>query len=381
VRGLLMASTERDAIEQQNVWNVGRIAALVGGNISGDANTMVTGVSGIDTAESGDIVFAESDRYLETAVKSNAVAIMCRPDQSHTTTKPLIHVNEPRLAFLKLLSAFSPAVKPEPGIDPTAVVAAGALFGEGVYVGPLVSIGEHVKIGDRVCIQAGVHIGDSCVIDDDTILYPNVVLYPSVTVGKRCYIHAGAVLGADGFGYAPVGNMLQKVPHIGSVRVEDDVEIGANCCIDRAKTEETVIGAGTKMDNLVHIAHNVKIGKCCVIVSQVGIAGSTTIGNGVILAGQVGIVDHVNVGDGAQVGAQSGVRYDIPAGGRFFGSPAVPMARRLKEISIKNKLPDIMKEFRGMQKRIQALEAALHLEATDSPSAADATEQPGASES
>lgn len=342
---------------QLGAWTVGRVAELVGGTVVGDASIEVTGLDGIDTAEAGDLVFAESSRYLEAGLKSRATGVITTPDLAISSEKPMVLVDQPRLAFLKVLEAFAVNMHHEAGVDSSAVVHPDVVLGAGVYIGPLVSVDSGSYIADGAALMAGVHVGKGCTVGEDTTLFPNVVLYAGVTIGKRCLIHAGAVIGSDGFGYVPVGASLKKIPHIGTVRIEDDVEIGANCCIDRAKTAETVIGAGTKLDNLVHVAHNVRIGKSCLLVSQVGIAGSTTLGHGVILAGQVGVADHVNIGDGAQVGAQSGIRYDIPAGAAYFGSPAVPLTRRMKEISIRNKLPETLKEFRQMQKRVAELES------------------------
>ncbi len=303
----------------------------------------------------GDLVFAETLKYLELAIKSRAAAVLTRPEVAMSAAKPLILVADARIAFLKMLEAFAPTRDHVAGIHASAVIGDNVTIGEGVHIGAHCTIGRAAVVGDGVDIMEGVRIGAGCRVGDETIIYPNVVLYPCVTVGKRCIIHAGVVIGADGFGYAQVGNVLTKIPHIGTVRIEDDVEIGANTCIDRAKTAATVIGAGTKIDNLVHIAHNVRIGRCCLLVSQVGIAGSTSLGDGVVLAGQVGVVDHLSIGDGAQVGAQSGVRYDIPAGAKYFGSPAVPLTQRMRDIATTTRLPDALKQIRSMEKRLADL--------------------------
>jgi UDP-3-O-[3-hydroxymyristoyl] glucosamine N-acyltransferase len=349
----IVAAMNRDA----DSWTLDRIAALVGGVVSGDRNTTITGLDGVDTAEDGDLVFAETLKYLELAIKSRAAAVITRSDVAQSAAKPLILSPDPRVAFLKALEAFAPNRDHTAGIHGSAVIGDSVAIGEGVRVGAHCSIGRDAVLGDGVEIMEGVRIGADCAIGDETIIFPNVVLYPGVNIGKRCIIHSGAVIGADGFGYAQVGNVLTKIPHIGTVRIEDDVEIGANCCIDRAKTAATVIGSGTKVDNLVHIAHNVRIGRSCLLVSQVGIAGSTTLGDGVVLAGQVGVVDHVNIGDGVQVGAQSGVRYDIPAGAKYFGSPAVPLTQRMRDIANTTRLTDALRQIRSMEKRLADLES------------------------
>lgn len=342
-------------------WTLQQVAQLVDGVLQGDPELPITGLGGVDTAEEGDLVFAESPKYVEAAAKSRAAAMLTRPELAGEIARPCILVAEPRLAFLKALEAFAPNPIYSEGIHPTAVLGEPVFLGQGVHIGAQVTVGDSVTLEAGVVLLPGVRVGDGCHIGPGTILHPNVVLYPGVRIGARCTLHSGCVVGADGFGYAPVGGSIKKVPHIGTVRIEDEVEIGANTCIDRAKTAETVIGFGTKIDNLVHIAHNVRIGPCCLLVSQVGIAGSTTLGAGVVLAGQVGVVDHLHIGDGAQVGAQSGVRYDIEAGGRYFGSPAIPMAQRLREINISRtgKLPEALRQIRTLEKQLAEVNARL----------------------
>jgi UDP-3-O-[3-hydroxymyristoyl] glucosamine N-acyltransferase len=228
-----------------------------------------------------------------------------------------------------------------------------------------VSVGAHAVIGDGVVLSTAVTVGSGCSIGagvsigERSVLHPNVTLYPHVIIGARCILHAGVVIGADGFGYVPVGVELMRVPHLGSVRIEDDVEVGANTCVDRAKTGETVIGKGTKLDNLIHVAHNVHIGRSCLIIAQVGIAGSVTIGDGVILAGQAGIADHIDIGSGAKVAAQGGVIGDVPAGVTVSGYPARPHATKMREHAASASLPDYIKRVRALEKRLAQLEAAL----------------------
>jgi UDP-3-O-[3-hydroxymyristoyl] glucosamine N-acyltransferase len=215
-----------------------------------------------------------------------------------------------------------------------------------------------------------VRVGAGCSVGADSILYPNVVLYPGVIVGRRCILHAGAVVGADGFGYVPVGAGVRKIPHLGSVEIGDDVEIGSNTCIDRAKTGVTVIGAGTKIDNLVHIGHNVRVGRSCLIVAQVGVAGSCVIGDGVVLAGQAGIPDHVTIGDGARVAAQGGLFGNVPAGETYSGYPARRHAEKMREYGAIARLPEALKRIRAMEKRLIALETGA--ESTGNSAPADA---------
>ncbi len=335
------------------------VARLVDGVLVGDGTAAITGVASVEEARPGDLVFAESARYLELALRSRATAILAplEAGQLGLAAKPLILVAAPRLAFVKTLEAFAPPLEITPGIDPTAQIGQNADFGPDVHLGAHVSVGANVTLGRGVILLPGARVGDDCAIGDDTILHPNVVLYPRVRIGRRCLLHAGCVLGADGFGYVPVGTALRKVPQLGVVEVGDDVEIGANTCIDRAKTGATVIGSGTKIDNLVHVGHNVTIGFSTIIIAQTGIAGSVTIGNGVILAGQAGVKDHVTIGDGARVGAQGGVISDVPAGVTVSGYPARPHRDKMREHAATAALPEYLKRIRDLERRLADLEA------------------------
>ena len=322
----------------------------------GDAQTVITGVAGLEEAESGDLVFAESSAFLTKALGSAAGAVLAAECPAPLPAKSVIQVDAPRLAFVRFLEALAPTLEMPEGIHPSAQIGAGVSLGAGVRIGPHVTLGDDVTLGDGVQLFPGVYIGDGCVVGAGTILCPNVVLYFGVQVGKGCLIHAGTVVGSDGFGFLPVGGRLRKVPHLGTVEIGDDVEIGANTCIDRAKTGTTRIGSGTKIDNLVHIAHNVQVGPSCVLAGQVGIAGSSTLGAGVMLGGQVGVKDHVHLHDRVQVGAQSGLMRDATEGEIVFGSPAVPMRQKLKELAAASKLPDALKQISAMEKRLAALE-------------------------
>jgi UDP-3-O-[3-hydroxymyristoyl] glucosamine N-acyltransferase len=335
------------------------IADLLDGEVAGDPQTRITGVAGVDEAASGDLVFAETARFLEMARQSKAAAVLTSPELAgaETNGKPLLLVTDPRLAFVRLLETLdSSRHTPPPGVHPTAQIGEGTCIGNDVHIGAQVTVGANTTLGDRVTLLPGVSIGENCWIGDDTILHPNVVLYPRVTIGSRCILHAGCVLGADGFGYILVGGTLKKVPQLGTVEIGDDVEIGANTCIDRAKTGKTVIGSGTKIDNLVQIGHNVRVGRTCILVSQVGVAGSVTLGDGVVLAGQVGIKDHVTLGDGAKVGAKSGVISDVPANTTVLGNPALPYRVAWKGFAALKELPELIRRLRGLEKRLVALE-------------------------
>ncbi|MBM3494946.1 MAG: UDP-3-O-(3-hydroxymyristoyl)glucosamine N-acyltransferase, partial [Armatimonadetes bacterium] len=241
---------------------VGEIAAAVGGVVAGDSAVPILGVAAVSEAEHGDIVFAESQRYLGEAERSRASAVVASLDAAHSG-KPLIRVENPRYAFARILSLFSPTTARTAGVDPSALIGSGARVSPTATVGPLAVVGENAEIGEGTAVLAGCRIGDGVRIGDGCVLHPNVVVYADCTLGSRVVVHAGAVIGSDGFGFVRIGDRAHKVPHVGIVEIEDDVEIGANTTIDRAKTGSTVVGARTKIDNLVQIAHNVKIGPDC----------------------------------------------------------------------------------------------------------------------
>jgi UDP-3-O-[3-hydroxymyristoyl] glucosamine N-acyltransferase len=335
---------------------VRELAKRVAGNVEGDDKALIVGVSSIEEAESGDIVFAENDRFLSQAEKSNASAIIAFLDAT-TPDKPLIKVDNPRYAFVKILELFAPKLSATAGIHPTAVVGESMDLGVGASIGANVFIGDKVKIGARTIVLPGAFIGECCELGEDCIIYPNVTINHKSLIGNRVKIHSGTVIGADGFGYTRVGDKCYKVPQIGIVEIEDDVEIGANCTIDRSKTGSTTIGARTKIDNLVHVAHNVKIGTDCILVAQVGVAGSVQLGKGVVLAGQAGIKDHTTIGDGAMVMAQAGLFGDVAAGEVVSGYPARPHRERLRQDAHSANLPEYVKRLRHLEKRNAELSA------------------------
>ena len=338
-------------------WTLYQIADKVQGNVQGDPETVISGVAGIDGAEPGEIVFAETAKFLIAASASRASAIIVSEELVGEAKKPLIVVSNPRVAFVQVLEMFSPPSTVSPGIHPSAIIGAESQLGANAHLGANVVIGERVSIGDDVAILSGSVIGDDCVLGAGTKLHPNVTLYPGVAVGRNCILHSGCVIGADGFGYVPVGYSLKKVPHLGTVEIGDEVEIGANSCIDRAKTGKTVVGSGTKIDNLVHVAHNVTIGMSCLLIAQAGVAGSSVLGNGVVLAGQAGIKDHLKLGDGARVGAQGGVIGDVAAGVTVSGYPARPHGEKMREYAAMSSLPEYLKRIRALEKRLAELEA------------------------
>ena len=331
------------------------LAEYVHGTVVGDENLLITAVSGIEDAKEGDITFLANPKYREKLQQTRASAVIVAPDVDISNIA-VIKVSNPYFAFAQLLTLFSKKYHPPVGIHETSVMGDDVNIGEQCAIAAHVTIGNHVHIGDRTIIYPGVVIGDHVTIGSDTIIYPNVSLLQEVSVGNRVIIHSGTVVGSDGFGFAPVGGEYYKIPQIGKVIIDDDVEIGANVSIDRATLGATHIQKGVKIDNLVQIAHNVVIGEHSVIVSQVGISGSTKVGKHVTLAGQVGLVGHIEIGDHVMIGAQSGVTKSVPEKTILSGSPAVDQRLWKKSQISLLKLPDTLKTIRALEKRIAELE-------------------------
>lgn len=335
------------------------IARQVGGQVLGDGSVQLKAMAPADAAKTGDLTFAENDDYFARAQKSAASAILVDDMvDSSANTKVLIRVANARVAFAKVLTLFFPPATFAAGVHPTAIIAKTAQVDPSAHVGAFCAIGERVRIGARAVLQGGNHIAADCVLGEETNLFPNVTLYPRCQIGNRVTIHAGSVIGSDGFGYVRDEGIHRKVPQIGNVIIHDDVEIGANVTIDRGALGSTIIGKGTKIDNLVQIGHNVVIGEHCIIVSQVGVAGSTKLGSYVTLAGQAGIAGHLKIGDGATVAAQSGVMNDIPAGEKWLGTPALP-GQQTKRIYIGwQRLPELMQRVNELERQLEALKKA-----------------------
>ncbi|MGH7681216.1 MAG: UDP-3-O-(3-hydroxymyristoyl)glucosamine N-acyltransferase [Candidatus Eiseniibacteriota bacterium] len=332
------------------------VAKAIDGTVVGDGSIEISGVAGIREAREGDITFLANPRYEAYLEATNASAIIVA-ENHRKSPKALIQNPNPYLAFLKAVRFFQgDTVRPEAGIHQTAVRAADASVDPSATIGPHVVLERGSVVGARTIIHAGCYIGAKVKIGADSLLYPNVTVREACELGNRVIVHSGAVIGSDGFGFVRDGSVHQKLPQVGNVVVEDDVELGANVTIDRATMGTTRIGAGSKIDNLVQIAHNVQVGKNCIIVAQVGVSGSTVIGDGVVLAGQVGVIGHIEIGAGAQIGAQSGVRKSVEPGERLFGSPAVPLkqAQRI-EASLKY-LPELLQTVRRLKRRVDELE-------------------------
>ena len=327
------------------------IARHVGGQVIGDPAAVLKHFATIESARPGDLTFAENDEFFARAEQSAATAIIADKRFS-SAKKTLIQVPNARVAFAKALAMFFPEKTFPAGVHPTAVIAASAKIAPDAHVGPHCVIGERAGIGARAILQAGNVVGDDCALAEDVNLFPNVTLYPKTQIGNRVRIHANSVIGSDGFGYVQDGPVHRKVPQIGNVIISDDVELGAGVTIDRGALGSTVIGRGTKIDNLVHIAHNVQIGEGCLLVAQVGIAGSSKLGNYVVLAGQVGIAGHLKIGDRAIVGAKSGVMNDIPDGQKWLWIPAQPDRDIKRQVLALQKLPELLRRVAELEKKL-----------------------------
>jgi UDP-3-O-[3-hydroxymyristoyl] glucosamine N-acyltransferase len=327
------------------------IAKLLAGEVVGDADAQLTGFAAADLARAGDLTFAETDDYFAAAENSAATAIITGKN-STSEKKILIRVANPRIAFAKAVGFFFPEPKFPSGIHASAVIAPSAQIDPTAYVGPHCTIGERVKLGARCVLQSNDFIGDDSVLGDDTNLFPNVTIYSRTQIGKRVRVHAGTVLGSDGFGYVFDAGFHRKVPQVGNLIIGDDVEIGANVTIDRGALGATVIGKGTKIDNLVHIAHNVEIGEHSILCGQVGIAGSAKLGNYVVLAGQVGIAGHLKIGNQVTIGSKSGVMHNIPDGETWLGLPAQPDKQAKRIVIAIQRLPDLLKKVAAWEKKL-----------------------------
>jgi UDP-3-O-[3-hydroxymyristoyl] glucosamine N-acyltransferase len=335
------------------------IAKIVDGRVIGDGKVVIRGISGIKEAQDGDLTFLANPKYLPLARTTQASAIIVGRDVV-IDGKPVVQTDNPSLAFSKVVGLIKDDLTPKvKGIHSTAIVDPSADIGEGAGIGPYVVIEKGAKIGKNTVICAGVYIGQKTQLGDNCLIYPNVTILENVSIGQRVSIHAGSVIGSDGFGYVQVGDRHIKVPQMGTVVLEDDVEIGACVTIDRARFDRTVVGRGTKIDNHVQIAHNVRTGENCIIVAQVGISGSTTLGNNVTLAGQVGVVGHVTIGDRVIVGGMSGVSKDIQPGAMVSGIPAEDHKSWARHIAHFQRFPIYVEEIRQLKEKVAALEKQL----------------------
>jgi UDP-3-O-[3-hydroxymyristoyl] glucosamine N-acyltransferase len=338
---------QHDGGEGGFVLTAGAIAEVVGGKLVGDGSVVVTGVAPLDRASPSDLSFLGAAKYASLFASSRAGVVLVLPQLAEApgTTPARVIVDRPQEALLTLLPRFHRVAAPVPGVHPTAVIGTSARVGAGVSIGPYAVIGDGVEIGNGTVIGphcvlgAGVRLGEQCQ------LVASVTVYSGSRIGNRVTLHAGVRIGSDGFGYVQRDGQHVKIPHVGRCLIEDDVEVGANTTIDRGSIDDTVIGAGTKIDNLVQIGHNVRIGKGCLIMGQAGIAGSVRVEDGCMILGQVGIAGHHTIGKGARVAAQAGVFGDIPAGETWSGYPARPHKEALRAQAALFKLPSLLRRI------------------------------------
>ncbi|MFQ5742353.1 MAG: UDP-3-O-(3-hydroxymyristoyl)glucosamine N-acyltransferase [Acidobacteriota bacterium] len=329
------------------------LAELVGGSLEGDEEQVVTGIAPLDEASGDEVSFISQPRYRSKVASSGAGALIASTDfqlpSGCRKGMALIRVDNPYLAVSVAISTFHPLVRVTHGVDSTALIGDGVEIGPGVHIGALVSIGDRVRLGSGTVIETGSVLAAGVQVGSDCTLYPNVTIYGQVVLGDRVVVHAGSVIGADGFGYARDGRKHVKIPQVGGVVVEDDVEIGANVCIDRATLGVTLIGRGTKIDNMVQIGHNCEIGEDCILCGQVGLGGTTSIGTSVLIGGQAGASGHLRIGEGAMVAAQTGIINDVPAGTRVAGYPHLELSRWRRSVAALRHLPRLVRRVRRLE--------------------------------
>jgi UDP-3-O-[3-hydroxymyristoyl] glucosamine N-acyltransferase len=335
-----------------------QLAQQIGAQCIGDGAAHVKGISTIETAGANEITFVSSDKHLSKLAGSKAAAAIVAKAVDDCSMPQLV-VKNVDAALVAALKIFAPKLTPTAaGIHPSAVVEKMAQIAQSASIGAGAYISHSAKVGENTCLGAGCVVGENSVIGNNCRFDANVVVYHNCTIGNNVIVLANTTIGSTGFGYSYFDGRHNLIPHNGGVIIEDFVELGANCCVDRAKFGNTVIGAGSKVDNLVQIAHNVVIGKCCLIVAQVGIAGSCKLGNGVVLGGQVGMADHINIGDGTMVAAQSGVVTDLPAGQKMGGTPAREIRETLRIVMAEQRLPELLKQVKELTNKVAELEAA-----------------------
>jgi UDP-3-O-[3-hydroxymyristoyl] glucosamine N-acyltransferase len=333
-----------------------QIAETLQGEFVGDGSVQLTGLASADRARAGELTFAENAAYFAAAEQSQAAAILVA-GPFVSSSKVLIRVANARVALARVLPVFFPPEKHPCGIHPSAVIADSARIDPTAHLGPNCVVGARVRVGARSVLMGGNHLRADCQLRDDVCLFPNVVLYRQTQIGHRVVIHAGTVIGADGFGYVLDEGRHRKVLQLGNVVIHDDVEIGANAAIDRGALGSTIIGEGTKIDNLVHVAHNVVMGRHCMIMGQVGFAGSTRLGDYVVVASQSGVADHVKLGNQVVIGAKSGVMRDVADGGRMLGNPAAPDRQAKRRMIAVQHLPKLLRRMRELEKQVRELTA------------------------
>lgn len=334
------------------------IAQRLNGRIIGDVSLLIEGISPIEDAQAGQISFIADKKYEKKCAVSDASVLIVR-EPIEGLQKTFLLVDDPYYAFAQALALFHPMKQTLAEIDPSATMGKDLKIGKEVSVGPHATLENRVKIGNRVRIGAGVFVGKGSEIGTDSVIHPNVTIREGVHIGQRVTIHSGSVIGSDGFGFAPYKGKYHKIPQVGGVIIEDDVELGSNVSVDRATLGNTIVGRGTKVDNLVQIGHNVVIGHDTILVSQVGISGSVKIGHHVTLAGQVGVSGHIRIGDKVVVGGKSGVTKDISSGSNLSGFPPIPHQNWLKAQAVFRHLPALRDQVKGLSEKIAQLEGEI----------------------
>ncbi len=336
------------------------IARQIGAEVKGDGTREVSGIRGIDDAESDHLTFVANPAYMPKLQTTRAAAAIVSPEVEDAPLTLLVTA-EPYRAFSEVLRIFHPPLRPEPGVSPEAWVHPTARVGEGVTVSPFAYVGANAVIGARSILHPFAHLGENAVVGEDCTLYQHVSIREGCILGNRVILHNGVVVGSDGFGFLPEGDGLQKIPQVGIVQIEDDVDVGAGTCIDRATMGKTRIGRGTKIDNLVQIAHNVQIGENAILVSQVGISGSTTIGERTVLAGQTGVAGHLTIGSDVKAAAKTGIISSVKDGSIISGAPSIDHRRHLRIHATYRQLPELRKKIRKLEKEMESIRSCIPL--------------------
>ena len=338
--------------------NTSQLAVLLGGSVEGDANAEIWKLCKIEEGEAGGLSFLANSKYTNYIYETNATAVIVSNDfkPEHPVKATMIRVADPYLAFATLLKKYNEMQLDKKGVDKLAYISPSATIGKDCYIGPFAFIGDNAKIGDGAKIYPQVYVGDNSIIGDSTTLFSGVRVYQNIVIGSRCILHSGAVIGADGFGFAPTEDgSYQKIDQIGNVVIEDDVEIGANTTVDRATMGSTVIHKGVKLDNLCQIAHNVVVGESTVMAAQSAIAGSSKVGNHCIIAGQVGIVGHIELGNNVTIAAQSGVTRNFPDNITILGTPATDAVKQRKTYIYERNLEKLFNRVDELEKELAKL--------------------------
>lgn len=339
-----------------------QIATFLNGTVEGDPNVKVSNFSKIEEGKTGTLTFLANPKYEHYIYSTKASIVLVNKDFSPIDVVPatLIRVENAYASLAMLLNMVEQSKKKECGVDSTAFIAESASVDENAYVGAFAYIGNNAKVGKNCRIYPYAYVGDNVIVGDNTILYPHVTVYDGCVVGCNCILHAGSVVGSDGFGFAPEGETYKKIPQLGNVIIEDDVEIGANTTIDRAVMDSTILRRGVKLDNLVQIAHNVEVGENTVMAAQVGIAGSVKIGKHCMFGGQVGLAGHIKIADHVNFGAQSGVISDIKEATTVLGAPAIPAKNFMRSSAIFGRLPEMYRTIGQLQREIEELKKELN---------------------